>query len=101
PTILSGAAQSIPYLLLNRYNTDATTFTNESTQAFRQLAGGLPGSSNSALACFRVNNTETIWASAPVSACSTNNPVPAVVQAALCGIYTRFDNTTPLTCSAI
>jgi Flp pilus assembly protein TadG len=100
PAILPGAAQQVPYLLLNRYDTAATVFADESTQAFRDGAGGLPGSTNHTQSCFRVNDTEVLWQNAIVNACSANTVAP-VVTAGLCGLGTRFDNTVALACSGI
>jgi Flp pilus assembly protein TadG len=100
PALLPGAAQTVPYLLLNRYDTEAVNLAEESTQAFRDLAGGVPGSTNSALACFRINTTETIWATAIVNPCTANR-VESVVTVGLCGLDTRFESTTSLSCTGV
>ena len=100
PGILAGASQLISYLLLNRYDPNAVVLPNEGTQAFRDGAGGLPGSTNTTQACFRVNNTESIWASATVSGCNIAQ-VPAVVTDALCGLDTRFESSIPTACMNI
>ena len=100
PTALAGAAQILNYLLLNRYDLTTATFSDEGTQAFRDGAGGLPGSTNPAQACFRVNNPEVIWASATVSGCTAARVAPVVTDA-LCGLDTRFESTTPDACANI
>ncbi len=100
PTNLPGGSQLINYLLLNRYDPAAVVLPDEASQAFRVGAGGLPGNSNSALACFRVNNTENIWASAVVNTCNPARVAPVVTEA-LCGLDSRFESATPLPCSNI
>ena len=99
PPVLAGASQALNYVLLNRLDQNTQVFPDESSQAFRDGAGGLPGSSNSAQACFRVNTTELIWTSATVNAC--NASVAPVVSAVLCGLDTRFESSTPTGCSNI
>ena len=98
--VLPGGAQQISYLLLNRFDSAATVLADEDSQAFRQGAGGLPASTNTAQACFQVNNTEAIWASATPRACAMAQVAP-VVTAALCGLSTRFDSAMPAACSNI
>ena len=100
PGILAGASQLLYYLVLNRYDLNATVLSDEGTQAFRDGAGGLPGSTNTAQACFRVSNTEVIWASATVSGCNVGQ-VPAVVTDMLCGLDTRFETTISTACMNI
>jgi Flp pilus assembly protein TadG len=100
PGILTGAARQINYLLLNRLDPNATVFPDEASQAFRDLAGGLPGNTNGAVACFTVNSPEVIWASALVNACSAMRVAPVVTEA-LCGLDTRLDASTPATCEGI
>ena len=99
PPVLAGATQLLSYVLLNRLDPNAQVFPDESSQAFRDGAGGLPGSSNSAQACFRVNNTELIWTNAVVNAC--NASVASVVTDALCGLDTRFESSTPTACNSV
>jgi hypothetical protein len=94
-----GGLPQILYVMLNRLDPNATVFADEDSQAFRAGAGGLPGNTNSAQACFRVNNTETIWASAVVNQCALNRVAP-VVNNALCGLDTRFE-TAPAACAGI
>jgi Flp pilus assembly protein TadG len=100
PPILPNASFVIPYVLLNRLNPNATVYPDEASQAFQDLAGGLPGNTSSAQACFRINNPETIWASAVVSACSTIAVAPVVTES-LCGLDARFESTPQGTCSVI
>jgi len=99
PPVLAGASQLVSYVLLNRLDPNPPAFPDESSQAFRDGAGGLPGSTNSAQACFRVNNTESIWVNAAVNAC--NMSVASVVTDALCGLDTRFESATPAGCAGI
>lgn len=99
PGVLPGATQLLSYILLNRLDQNALVFPDESSQAFRDGAGGLPGNSNSAQACFRVNNTELIWPDAVVNAC--NASVAPVVSDLLCGLDARFESATPASCSGI
>ena len=100
PPILPGGSFLVPYILLNRLDPNAVIFTDEASQVYRDLAGGLPGDTNSAQACFRVNNQEVTWASAVVAACSTA-PVAPVVTEALCGLDTRFESTVQGGCESI
>lgn len=100
PTTLPGAGPSVNYLLLNRLDTNAVVLADESSQAFRDGAGGVPGNNNSAQACFTINNAEAIWASATPRQCNANQVAP-VVAAAMCGLDTRFESATPAICSAI
>ena len=99
PAALAGATVSIPYLLLNRYDQTATVLPAEDSQSFRYAAAGMPGNTNTAQACFRVNNTESIWVNAPVNRCGA--APSAIVTAALCGLDTRFETTTPTNCSTV
>jgi len=100
PPILPGGGILVPYVLLNRLDPNATVFADEATQAYRDLAGGLPGNTDSTVACFRVNNPEMSWVSAVVAACSTA-PVAPIVTEALCGLDTRFESTVPGSCELI
>lgn len=100
PPILTGATQEINYVLLNRLDPNAVAFPSEDSQVFRDAAGGMPGNTNSAVACFFVNNTEPIWANAAPVACSAAAPA-AVVTDAMCGLDTRFEVPTNGVCLAI
>jgi len=90
PAGLGGAPQRLQYLLLDRFNTEATLFPDESSQMFRIGASGLPSDSNPVRACFTVNAVEPQWANAAPLACNTNR-VPELVTNFACGIATRFD----------
>lgn len=100
PPPLAGSAQELSYVLLNRLDPNATVFPAEESQAFRDGAGGLPGNTNGAIACFTINNTELIWANAAPVACSAAAPA-AVVTDALCGLDSRFEASTNPACQAI
>jgi len=100
PAPLAGAAQVLNYVLLNRLDPNAIVYPDETSQIFRDAAGGLPGSTNSAIACFVINNTEVIWADAAPVACSNAAPA-AVVTDALCGLDSRFEVSANPACQAI
>ena len=85
---------------LNRLDANAAIFTNENSQLFRMGAQGMPGSANNALSCFSINATEQVWTNATPLACSALPAVPQVVQAALCGLTTRFEASAPAICDA-
>jgi hypothetical protein len=99
PAILAGATANIPYLLLNRLDANATVFPDETSQAFRYAAAGMPGNTNTAQACFRINNVESIWVNAPVNRCGA--AASAVVTDTLCGLDTRFESITPTACANV
>jgi Flp pilus assembly protein TadG len=94
------ATQRIPYLLLNRYNEEATLFPDETSQAYRMGAGGMPGSTNPAMSCLRISDQVPIWATAAPTACQQNN-VPQTVRAFTCGLNSRFDTALPVACEQI
>jgi hypothetical protein len=111
PVNLAGATGRIPYLLLNRYNDQATLYPDESSQAFRNGAQGMPPTATpdnpasvdtyATRSCMTVLTDEAVWASATPRACNTNS-VPGVVTAFLCGLSTRFDATTvPSACASV
>jgi len=99
PAILAGASARLYYVLLNRLDPNNTVFPVETSQAFQDGAGGLPGNTNTAQACFLVNNTESIWLDAAVGRCGLT--VAPVITAALCGLDARFESATPASCSTI
>jgi len=99
PPILGGASVEIFYVLLNRLNPNNTVFPDETSQAYQDAAGGLPGSTSTAQACFMVSNTETIWVDATVNRCGLT--VAPVITAALCGLDARFESAQPSSCNAI
>jgi len=98
PAVLAGASQRLPYLLLDRYN--AGDIFDESQQLFRIGGGGLPGSTVSTQSCFRAGNSEVVWASAVPQTCASQ-AVPQSVVNLLCGISSRFTNSTPTTCTGV
>ena len=99
PPILGGGAQTLNYLLINRLDPNNTSFPDETSQAYQDGAGGLPGNTNSAQACFRVNNVEAVWADATVNRCGV--PVALVVTSAICGLDSRFESGTTTACSNV
>ena len=98
PTAIVGTL--VFYGILNRYDAANATL-DESQQLYRDGAAGLiastnpnPTGSSVPLGCVGVNDaSETIWASSSPNVCTGAAPV-AVVDA-LCGIYSRFDNSSP------
>ena len=100
PTGLAGATSVVTYLVLDRLDPNPTAFTDEQSQLFRIGANGLPGNPTESLACFTINNTETIWATAIPGACSAASP-PSDVFSMLCGVTTRFESSLPAACSNI
>jgi hypothetical protein len=98
-TGLAGAPSVVSYLLLNRLDPNATIFTGEQSQLFRIGAQGLPGSATQSQACFTINNTEVLWASAVPGTCGTSPPASLV--SLLCGVTTRFESSLPSQCSSI
>ena len=101
PPVLSGAAIALPYTLINRFDPDAATFATDATQAYRQGAGGLPASTNNALACIRYNAQETVWPTVAVNACNTTVGLPQAITGEICGLYSRFDSMLPSVCTGI
>ena len=95
------AGSLAPYVMINRYDTASATL-DETQQAYVDGAGGLvqssdpnPTGSPVPVGCVGINDaTETVWASAVPGACTTVLP-PATVVDALCGLYSRFDNSNP------
>jgi Flp pilus assembly protein TadG len=99
PATLAGTV--LPYVILNRYDAANGTL-DETQQSYVDGAGGLvqsadPNPTGSAVpvGCVGINDAmETVWASAVPAACTALLP-PATVVDALCGLYSRFDNTNP------
>ena len=87
------------YLVLNRLDSNTTNFPDETSQAYRDGAGGLVGTTTATQSCFLINATETIWASATPSACNAAR-LPAVTGSVLCGFATRFDSNLATTCAS-
>ena len=106
PPTLTGAV--LQYALINRYDTANTTL-NETQQLYKDGAQGLVASPNPnptgspiPLACAGIGNSpsEMMWASAVPGACATIIAPSASVSEALCGLYSRLDNTSlPAACS--
>ncbi len=90
------------YVLINRYDTANATL-DETQQLYKDGAQGLvaspdpnPTGSPVPLACAGINDaSETMWASAAPTTCATIIAPSASVSEALCGLYSRFDNTAP------
>ena len=107
---LTGAAQVIPYLLLDRYNQSATLFPDEGSQLFRIGAQGLPptnpydstlvNTNGLPLGCIQIGATETFWASTTPQACSATSPQASVLNYT-CGMAGRFDPNVPDACTNI
>lgn len=97
----------VPYVIINKLDSSpiAAQFSSEDDQLFRDAAQGLVPSTTVGLACSTIITSsnavaETIWASATPRACNVATP-NASVQAAMCGLSTRFTNTTPSQCSTV
>lgn len=88
PQAVAGSTQRIPYLLLNRYDTDSEV--PEQTQGFRIGLAGLPGNVSELKSCVNISTPETIWETAAAVACNQNN-VPSVVRGFTCGLANRFE----------
>lgn len=99
PPILGGASATLNYLLINRFDQSNTVFPDETSQAYQDGAGGMPGNTNQAQACFRINNVEQVWADATINRCGV--PVALVVTGAVCGLDARFDSAAPTACSNV
>lgn len=100
PQALGETVSRRPYVLLNRYNTEATLFADEGSQLFRIGSQGLPPSTVQAQSCISVNAEESLWESAGTLPCNQNRVQPAVSQF-LCGLASRFDIAVPATCQTI
>ena len=101
PSTLRDAPTRVPYVLLNRYNEEATgDYSAENSQLYRMGAGGMPPHTNPARSCISINAEEQIWATAVPAACSQNR-VPESVTAFLCGLDSRFDTSLPAACEGL
>jgi hypothetical protein len=100
PGLISGTVSPIvSYILLDRYNLDATVFPDEFQQAYRIGAAGMPGSTVSGMACVRINSDgEAVWVTAVPTTCGR---LPQTVQSVTCGLAARLENTAPTICSTI
>jgi len=106
PAVLSG---TIPYYILNRL--DPGSSLTENDQLYVDAAGGMVSSASSTpnantsnaatpLACVNVLDNEQVWADAVPAACSGVTPVRTTIESALCGLYSRLDNSsTPSACT--
>lgn len=99
PVQLPGTVGALPYMMVNRFNDSATLFPDELTQSYRIGAGGLPGSTNTALSCLSIGTSEAVWASATPTACVAGAPM--AVRAFTCGLTSRFDTALPAVCEQI
>jgi Flp pilus assembly protein TadG len=100
PATLAGGGAVVEYVLLNRLSTNGQIFTGETSQLLRMGADGLPPSTIQTDACFFVNTTEQIWASATPVACM-GATVNASTQAFLCGVALRFNSSLLGNCTGI
>ncbi|HEY1494100.1 MAG TPA: pilus assembly protein TadG-related protein, partial [Candidatus Solibacter sp.] len=111
PGFLPNSGQSAAYTIINRYDAGNTTVTDESDQLFRYGAAGLlssttpnPTGSTVPLGCVGIGDSvEAVWNgplfTAVPQACAAT-VLPQVAGAALCGLFTRVDNTTlPAACT--
>jgi Flp pilus assembly protein TadG len=100
PPTLTGTV--VEYVVINRYDTANATL-DETQQLYKDGAQGLvaspdpnPTGSPVPLACAGINDaSETIWASAVPATCAVTIAPSASVSEALCGLYSRLDNTSP------
>ena len=99
PPPLPNTERRIPYLILNRYNEEATLFPDEGSQLYRIGAQGLPPSASQTVSCVRVNGEEQIWVNAAPLGC--NNRVQAHITYMLCGMASRFESQPPALCVEI
>jgi hypothetical protein len=99
PGALQGTSARIPYLILNRLNTDAQFFADPGTQLFRIGAQGLIPSTNSALGCMQIAAEEQVWENAGPTACNQNPP--SLVTAFVCGLASRFESAVPGACANV
>jgi hypothetical protein len=104
PAFLPNSGLLAEYTLVNRYDAGSTTVPDETDQLFKLGAAGLPSStdpnptgSQVPLGCVGIGDTlEAVWNSPNFTAvpASCTAALPQVAQAALCGLYTTFDNQT-------
>jgi Flp pilus assembly protein TadG len=110
PAFLPNSGQSTAYTIVNRYDAGSTTVPDETDQLFRLGAAGLassttpnPTGSPVPIGCVGTGDAlEAVWSSPTFSAvppaCAA--ALPQVAEAALCGLYLRFDNQTqPAACT--
>ena len=110
PAFLPNSGQYAPYTIINRYDAASTTVPDESDQLFRLGARGSlssttpnPTGSTVPMGCAGIGDPlEAVWSSPTFTAvppqCAA--ALPQVAGAALCGLYSRVDNTTlPAACT--
>lgn len=101
PGALANTVQRVPYVLLNKYNESAQLLAEENTQLYRIGAMGMPANTDANFSCVRYNAEETIWVNAAPLNCNQNR-VNTQITTFLCGLASRFDNTTvPAACNAV
>lgn len=101
PQPLGNTTARIDYLMIDRQDTAATLYPDPSQQLFRIGQSGLPGNKVAASGCIRIGGSENVWENATPLQCSFQQ-LPGPVQAFLCGLATRFDNTTfPAQCQIV
>jgi hypothetical protein len=100
---------TVPYVLINRFDTSNVTVPDEFDQAYVYGASGISATVNptpnaltanplTPAACININDTEQLWASAVPPACA--RPASQTTQALMCGLYSRLDNaSTPAGCT--
>ena len=104
PSLLPNTGLSIAYTVINRYDAASTTVPDETDQLFRLGASGLlssttpnPTGSPVPIGCAGIGDAvEGVWNSPAFTAAPLvcTAPLPQVALAALCGLYSRFDNLT-------
>jgi hypothetical protein len=106
PAILTG---TVPYYILNRL--DPNSSLTENDQLYVDAAGGIVASTSptpnanttnpsTPLACVNVADNEEVWADALPLACTTVTPPRTTIESALCGLYSRLDDSeTPSACT--
>jgi hypothetical protein len=110
PSLLPNSGLAIPYTIINRYDAASTTVPDETDQLFRLGAAGLmssvtpnPTGSPVPIGCTGIGDAlEAVWNSPTFTAVPPvcTGPLPGVALAALCGLYSRFDNQTqPTACT--
>jgi Flp pilus assembly protein TadG len=110
PSLLPNSGLTIPYTIINRYDAASTTVPDETDQLFRLGAAGLmssvtpnPTGSPVPIGCAGIGDAlEAVWNSPTFTAVPPVcvGPLPGVALAALCGLYSRFDNQTqPTACT--
>jgi hypothetical protein len=111
PAFLPNSGQLAPYTIINRYDASSTTVPDETDQLFRIGASGLassttpnPTGSTIPIGCVGIGDPlEAVWNGPVFSAAppQCTAALPPGAQAAMCGLFSRVDNTTlPAACTA-